>query len=120
MSIVLFSDRDPEKVQLNDRDNPYAFVLGDIIFLAGNKRTVNPHTKALKNQKTAFFVEKKYRVQKNGHNGETKLLARNTAHPHLCSVKNRLDIINRFRRLVGKSVTNCPLAIYKDKKTAES
>ena len=55
-------------------------------------------------------------MQKNAHNGGTKLLARNTANQHLCSVEIWLDIIDQFHRLVGKSVTDRPLAVYKDTK----
>ena len=112
-------NRDPETPQLNNRGDPYAFMKGDIIFFAANWRQVIPQARAIKHPKSDFFVKKRYRVQKNGDNGAKKLHARNRAHPHLCNVKHWLAIIDRFCRLVGKSVTNRPLAVYRDERTSK-
>ena len=71
------------------------------------------------NPRTSISLEKTYRVQKNGNNGATELLTRNTARPHLCPFKHWLTIIDRFHRLVSESVTNRPLAVYKDNRNGK-
>ena len=105
---------------MNIRNDPYAFCIGDIEFFSSNGRTVIPHQIAVKNRHRVHYTEKRYRVQKNGMNGEKKKLARNTAHPHLCPVEDWLDIVERFLRLVGPDVTDRPLAIYRCDKTKKS
>ena len=112
-------NRAPEKPQLNNRGEPYAFMKNDIIFFASNRRTVIPHAKAIKSPRSVFYVQKRYHVQKNGDNGATKLHARNTKHPNLCNVTHWLTIVDRFIRLVGESVNDRPLAIYNDDKTGK-
>ena len=112
-------NRAPEKPQLNNRDEPYAFMKNDIIFFAANRRSVIPHAKAIKYPTLVFYVQKRYRIQKNGDNGAEKLHARNRKHPHLCNVTHWLAIVDRFIRLVGESVNDRPLAIYKDDKTGK-
>ena len=103
-----------ETPQLNNRGTPYAFMIGNIIFLGPDRSIINPQTSAIQHPQIVFFVDKTYQLQKNGDNDITKLLARNTSYPHLCPVKHWLTITDHFHRLVGKSVTDCPLAIYKD------
>ena len=81
-------NRNPEKPQLDDRGDPYAFMLGDATFFGANRRTVIPHVTAIQYPTLVFFVEKRYQVQKNGDNDAKKSHARNTVHPHLCNVKH--------------------------------
>ena len=56
-------------------------------------------------------------MQKNGYNGEKRKLARNKQFPHLCPVEDWLDIVEQILRLLGPTVTDRPLAIYKCEKS---
>ena len=101
----------------NRRKDPYAFCLGNVVFYHSNGRTIIPHELAVQDRSLVFFIEKCYRMQKNEQNGEKRKLARNAKFPHLCPVEDWLDIVERFLRLLGLTVTDQPLAIYKCVKT---
>ena len=104
-------------IQENKKGDPYAFCLLDIVFFRQNGRTTIPHDIAVRNRHLVHFTEKCYRMQKNGYNGEKRKLARNKQFPHLCPVEDWLDIVDRFLRLLGPTVTDRPLAIYKCEKS---
>lgn len=57
-------------------------------------------------------VRIKWRVQKNGDNGESKTYLRNTVSPNLCPVNRALSIVARHIRLVGTNEPNVPLGLY--------
>ena len=105
------------KVQMNNKDNTYAFYLDDIVFTQSNGQTIIPYKQAVKDKSLAYLVGKRYRWQKNGDQGLKRKLAQNTSHPHLCPVKNWLKIIDRLLRLVGPTVKDRPLAIYRCEKS---
>ena len=102
---------------MNDKGDLYAFYIKDIVFFQQNGRTIFPHKLAVRDRSRVYFTKKCYRRQKNGKLGIKHKLARNTSHPHLCPVKDWLDIIEIFLRLVGPTVTDRSLAIYKCEKT---
>ena len=105
------------KVQMNNRGDPCAFCIGDIEFLSSNSRTVVPHHIVVRNRSRIHYTQKCYCIQKNNKNSQKKKLGWNKTHPHLGPVKDWLDIVDRFLRLVGPTVTDRPLAIYKCEKT---
>ena len=53
-----------------------------------------------------------FRTQKNGDNGDKKLLLANTENPKRCAVRAFYRIIERFQRLMGTSDEATPLAMY--------
>ena len=102
---------------MNNKGDPYAFCIEDIVFFWKNGRTIVPHKIAVKDRSHVYFTKKCCRWQKNGEHGIKCKLTQNTSHLHLCPVKNWLDIIERFLRLVNQTVRDQLLAIYKCEQT---
>ena len=72
---------------------PYAFTVGDFIFLDEHMRPVRGKARC-----RAAFVRIRWRTQKNLNNGETKLFAK-APDARVCPVLAALRIILRFERI---------------------
>jgi hypothetical protein len=57
-------------------------------------------------------VNLQFEEQKNGENGEKKLFVRNNDKPHVCFIKNFMQIMQRHAQLT-KSNPSLPLSVYR-------
>ena len=87
-----------------------ATMIDDITFLGVNDYELQSGSFALNNPDLVHAVRYRWRFQKNGDNGATRTLARNTTCPALCPVHAALRILRRAQDL-GLQPSD-PLAVY--------
>ena len=107
------SHRTLDKFELNPCGECMAFTMADIEFMGRTKSKLTT-TYALAHRNEVYHARLTYRWQKNLAHGEKKYYTRNKENTACDSVGHLLDICDRSTRLLGVSVTNRPLAVYRD------
>jgi hypothetical protein len=90
---------------------PLAFCLADLFFhdVAGRRLTLD---QLLANPSKCCRIYTRWSHQKNKNHGEKRLFVRNDNNPERCYINHTISIIQRFLRLVGRTL-DVPLAVYK-------
>ena len=97
-----------------EQPRPKAFIPDDITFFAKGRQRIS-HSNAIANEGKVLYVQIRHGWQKNGNNGEKKIMKKNFLRPDCCPVNAWLDIVKRHRTNVGKRQLQEPLAVYFDK-----
>jgi hypothetical protein len=91
--------------------NAYAFTLADVQ-CKNSTNQIMSIAEALANPDIVGSVNLRFEEQKNSENGEKKLFVRNTDKPHICFIKNFVQIIQRHAKLTDSNPT-IPLSVYR-------
>ena len=102
-------------VPKTDKGEPIPFCFGDIVFVGvNNKRLTQPKSSNLLLSEVKA-VHVRWKVQKNGDNGQKILFSKNPGNVKLCPVRALLRIRERARRC--KLSSSAPLAVFVKNKT---
>ena len=89
-----------------------AFIIIDLVVETRRGARRKAHAITSTNVDILAKIWVKFRTQKNGDNGDQKLLVANTENPRRCAIRAFYRIVQRFQRLVGMTDETTPLAVY--------
>lgn len=103
----------PDRPHLNRKKETYAFCLIDVKVKTRDGRELEGADMLSVPVSQILEVWIRYRMQKNGENGEWRMYASYPDCPDKCFCNNMYQIVQRFVRLRGADDVHTPLALYK-------